>query len=508
MKKKLVSVLLVAAMAMSLVACGGNSEESGASEEGGKDTVTVAGFREPSALIPYESTDSGSTYYYSLIYDALLTVDENGELAPGLAESWEVVDDTHYRFVLRDDVTFHNGEKMTAEDVLYTFEKSGESAATATTIGPVDIANSTIEDENTVVIALKQAYPAFLKCCATEISSIVCKSAMESDPEGYATNPIGTGEFKFVEWASGDYIKLEANEDWWGGDLGFNNLVVRYIPEATTRSVEVQSGGVDIAHVTVGDVETLESNDKVTVGAQQIYNTAYVSFNCSVEPFNNPKVRQAISLAIDTDAIVEAAYYGKAEVSHSFVPPMVEGYYDVDSEYEGYDVERAKQLLAEAGYPDGFSCTMVSNSRQAEAEMIQAYLAEIGIDVKLNVTDFSNWLDAIVNGKQEMYIGGWTILSGDVSEAFAAFHSKNFGSGGNRSFYANDEVDALIDIVDSETDTEKRMEACKEIQEILADECVTIGLEVGTSFYAYDNSIDGFGVLPSQSPDFTNVTFK
>lgn len=505
MKKKLVSVLLVVAMALSLVACGGTEE--GSSEGAGKDTVTVASSREPSSLIPYDATDSGSTYYFSLIYDRLLNVDEESNLTAGLAESWEEIDDTHFRFVLRDDVTFHNGEKMTAEDVLYTFEKNSTSSATATYFGSVDIANSVIEDENTVVIALSQPYPAFLRCCAMELSSIVCKSAMEADPEGYAANPVGTGAFKFTEWASGDYITLEANEDWWGGDINFKELRVRYIPEATTRAVEVQSGGVDIAHVTVGDVETLESNDKVVVGAQPIYNTAYVSFNCSVEPFDNPKVRQAISLAIDTDAVVKAAYFGKAETSHSFVPPTVEGYFDADSEYEGYDVEKAKQLLVEAGYPDGFSCEMVSNARQAEAEMIQAYLAEIGIDVKLNVTDFSNWLDAIVNGKQQMYIGGWTILSGDVSEAFAAFHSKNFGAGGNRSFYANDEVDALVDIIDTETDKEKRLAACEELQQILADECVTIGLEVGTSFYSHSTSIDGFKLLPSQSAVYTGITF-
>ena len=152
-----------------------------------------------------------------------------------------------------------------------------------------------------------------------------------------------------------------------------------------------------------------------------------------------------------------------------------------------------------------FDALIAANDAMAIAAM--DYFAEIGIDVKLNVTDFSNWLDAIVNGKQQMYIGGWTILSGDVSEAFAAFHSKNFGAGGNRSFYANDEVDALIDIIDTETDKEKRIDACEELQQILADECVTIGLEVGTSFYSHSTSIDGFKLLPSQSAVYTGITF-
>ena len=173
----------------------------------------------------------------------------------------------------------------------------------------------------------------------------------------------------------------------------------------------------------------------------------------------------------------------------------------------GYDPERAKELLAEAGYPDGFSCTMISNGQQSMAEMIQANLAAVGINVELNVTDFSNWLDALVNGKQEMYIGGWTVPSGDVSEAYAAFYSENFGSGGNRSFYANDEVDALIETIDSETDEDARLAACQELQQLLADECVTVGLNVGCTYWGVSSSVENFEVLPTQSANYYKVTF-
>lgn len=508
MKKKLVCVLTAMAMVLSLAACGGKEKSSeGGSKKASQDTLTVAVSTEPAALIPYESNDTGTSYICSQIYEKLLTADSDMNLQPGLAESWEVIDDTHYRFKLRDDVYFHNGEKLTADDVLYTFEKCVESSATASTIGPVDIANSKVEDDNTVVLALSKPYPAFLNCCAIDISGIVCKSAMEEDPEGYAEKPIGTGPFKFVEWASGDYIKMEANDKWWGGDINFKTLMLRYIPEATTRAVEVQSGGVDVAQITVAEIDTLEKEKNVTVLTQPILNTSFISYNCSVEPFNNVKVRQAISLAIDNDAIVEAANYGLGETAKSFLPPMVEGYYEADSEYQGYDVEKAKQLLAEAGYPNGFSCTLISNARQAEAEMIQAYLSEIGIDVKLNITDFPNWLDALVNGKQEMYIGGWTIPSGDMSEAFAAFDSNEFGSGGNRSFYANEKADELIEVINTEMDKDVRNKAGEDLQQLLADECVTVGLNVGSRFYAYRNNVSGLVILPTQSPDFTKIEF-
>jgi len=374
-------------------------------------------------------------------------------------------------------------------------------------VGPIDIANSTIEDDHTVVIALSEPCPPFVNFMSLDICGIVSKKAMEADPEGYAKQPIGTGPFKFVEWATGDYIKLEANKDWWGGEVNFDTLMLRIIPEGATRAIEAESGGVDLAHITITDVPTVDEDENVDLMIQPIYNTSFVSFNCSVKPFDNLKVRQAISLALDCDAIVKAVYGEYADVADSFLSPAIWGYHSAESEFQGHDVEKAKKLLEEAGYGSGFSCTMISNGNQALAEMIQAQLGEIGVNVTLNVTDFANWLDALVNGKQEMYIGGWTCPSGDASEAFDYFESANFGAGGNRSYYANDEADRLIKIIDTETDTDKRMQACVDAQELLADECVTVGLNVGAAYWAVSKDIQGYVVLPSQSPDFAHITF-
>lgn len=484
-----------------LTGCGGTSEDT---EE---TTLTVAVSKEPVSLIPYESNDTGTSPVTHQYCEPLLTMNADMELQPCLAVSWEQVDDTHYRFELREGVTFHDGSAFTAEDVYYSLEQWAASSASAELLGPVDLENTVIEDEYTITIALSEPYPAFLNVCSLDLMGIVSKSAMEADPEGYASNPIGTGPFKFVEWATGDYILMEANEDWWGGEIGFDNLMLRYIPESTTRAVEVESGGVDIAALDISSVSTVEESSEVTLVNEPILNTSFVSFNCSVEPFDDVRVRQAISLAIDCDAIVEAIYGDYAEVAKSFISPVMWGYYEADSEYMDYDPERAKELLEAAGYADGFSCTMISNGSQSAAEMIQSYLAAVGIDVELDVTDFANWLDALVNGKQEMYIGGWTVPSGDVSEAYAYFYSENFGSGGNRSFYANDQVDSLIDTIDAETDEDARLAACQELQQLLADECVTIGLNVGYTYWGVSDNISGFEVLPTQSPNYYAVTF-
>ena len=507
--KKMLAVGMALIMSLGILAgCKGSENKKSSDDTGsGKEKLTIAVSREPKTLIPYESNDTGTGPIVHQYCETLMVVDESMNLNPCLAESWEAVDDTHYRFHLRKGVKFHDGSDFTAEDVLYTMQKCVESTAAASTVGPIDIANSVIEDEHTLLVALSEPFPAFLNICTLDLMGIVSKSAMEADPEGYASAPVGTGPFKFVEWATGDYIKMEANEEWWGGKVAVKELMLRYIPEATTRAVEVESGGVDIANVSIAEVETLEANEELETLNIPILNTSYLSFNCNVEPFNNVKVRQAISLAIDCDAVIEAIYGKYAGTAKSFIPKIMWGYYDADSAFEGYDVEKAKQLLAEAGYKDGFNCTMVSNGNQTLAEMIQNYLAEVGINVELNVTDFANWLDMIVNGKQQMYIGGWTVPSGDVSEAYAAFDSNNFGSGGNRSFYANEEVDALIRTINTQTDKEARMEACKNLQSLLADECVTIGLNEGFTYWSVSKNVKGFSVLPTQSPVYSGVTF-
>jgi len=513
--KKFICIMLTALMCISLTACGGSGtsgstgNSSGSSESGTihRDTLTVAIQREPKSLIPYESNDTGTDYTTSQVYETLIKYDDDLNMIPGLAESWEQVDDTHYRFHLRENVKFHNGDDFTADDVLYTFQQIVNSKAAASTMGPIDIENCKIEDNHTIVIALTKAYPAFLRLCTLPISSIVCKEAMEKDPEGYAKNPIGTGPFKFVEWVSGDHLTYSVNTDWWGGTINYDKLILRYIPEATTRAVEAESGGVDIAQIAVSDAQSVDSNNDVSLVTEQILNTTYLSFNCSIEPFNNVKVRQAISLAIDSDAIVKATYYGYANTAKSFMASSMWGYYDADSEYSGYNVEKAKELMKEAGYENGFSCSLVTYNNQSMAEMIQSYLAEIGITVTLNVTDFSNWLDQLVNGKQQLYIGGWTTASGDPSEAFDAMNSANFGSGGNRSFYSNSEADKLINTIDTSTDDNTRKTACVDLQKLLGDECVTVNMNDGVNFYAVSKSISNFKPSQTQRCDFTAITF-
>jgi peptide/nickel transport system substrate-binding protein len=478
-----------------------------ADKEVRRDTVTMATYREPKSLIPYGANDTGSGPVCSLIYETLLRFNEKMELEPCLATEWEKIDDTHFRFKLRDDVYFHNGEKLTPEDVLYTFSQSTTSAATASTLGPVDVANSIIEGDSSIILALKEPFAPFLNTVALDISGIVNKKNMEKDPQGYAQNPIGTGPFVFKSWKPGDNLQLVANNHWWGGSINFEKLVIRLIPEAMTRTIEVETGGVDIALVVVGDAVSLEDNPNVNVIRQPILNVSYLSYNCARTPFNDLKVRQAISCAIDIDAIVKTASFGLAQRSKSAIAPAVWGYYDAGVPY-GYNVEKSKKLLAESSQPNGFSTTLLCTTGDVSvAEMIQAYLAQIGITVKIEAVDFAKWLDSLVNGRQEMYLGGWTVPSADAAEGFSAFHSANYGAGGNRSFYTNKDLDVLLDSATKEMDTSKRRALYKQIQEILAEECVYVHTYVGQIYIAANKDVQGLVTMPTQNLGYHLLTF-
>ena len=517
--KKMLSLLLAACLLFALAGgCGGGGDTQQPSGDDGtqgepsqsgavhRDTVTVAVDKEPKTLIPYGSNDTGTSPVTSLIYDTLIRFNENMEIEPCIATEWEQIDDTHFRFKLRDDVYFHNGDKLTAEDVLYTFQQNSVAPATARTIGPIDPEACTAEDETTFVLVLTEPYAPLMHTLALDIAGIVNKKAMEADPDGYAENPIGTGPFVFKSWTMGDSIQLEANGEWWGGDINFDNLILRYIPEATTRAVEVETGGVDIAKITASDASEMQDNPNVNLITTPILNVSYLSYNCSKEPFNNVKVRQAISCAIDADTIVKNTLFGLGERSYSSIAPDVWGYYNAGEPY-GYDVERAKTLLAEAGYPDGFTTTLLSNGGQTTAEMIQAYLAEIGITVELNVVDFANWLDALLAGRQDMYLGGWTTPSADAAEGISVFHSANFGSGGNRSFYSNPEIDPLIEQAERELDETKRAELYKQIQEMLAEEAVYVHTNVGQMYVATNPSVQGMIAMPTQNLRYHALSF-
>ena len=515
--RNVLCALLALLMAVSLAGCGGSpsgSEPSGSGDSaaaGNADTIVVAYASGPSVLDPVMIPGDNATIWLTdLLFGTLLRPSSDGtRLDPYLADSWEANEDnSQYTFHLKQGVKFSDGSDVTAEDWVFSLLRARDTVESNWHASTDAVADVVALDENTIQVSLVEPRESFLSEISMFNNAVQSKAYVESiGDEENQLKPMGTGPYMIKEWKIGEYILFEKNPYYWDAD----NVATPYIrfnvvSDSSARMLQLESGEADIINeVPFNSIAELDAKDGISALGVGSTETQLVNFNVKHEILKDLRVRQALRYATDMDMIVDLVLSGFGTKATSYMTSSGL-YYNEKLQPATYDVEKAKQLLSEAGYPDGFACTLVSNANQTTAEMIQAQLKEVGIEVTLNVTDFANWLDAITNGKQQMYYGGWTVPSGDASEAFAAFHSANMGPT-NRSFYGSPEADELIDTIDSVTDEEQRMAACVELQELLADECVTIGTAVGVSFYSVNKSIEGFYSLATQSPDFAYITF-
>lgn len=522
MKKfnRVLALLLVLAM-LAAAGCGGKGKteegqagtgtETGSGAEGGaKDTLTIAQGADPVSLDPYGTTDTPAIRVASCIFETLVTRDDNGEIAPGLAESWEIVDDTTYVFHLRQGVKFHNGEELKASDVAFSFSKIAESPHASSIRATIDFENSKAVDDYTFEMKMTEPFGPILNHLGHAVMAIVNEKAYTEAGDAVGQNPVGTGPYKFVSWAASDRIVLEANQEYWGTAPAIPNVIWRTIPEVATRSIEVEAGGVDVAvDIQASDVERLESKEGVEVFREVASSINFIGLNTTKAPFDNVKVRQAIDLATDKEAIYNVVYQGTGTIAEAPMSSVVWAYNDQLPKHE-YNVEKAKELLAEAGYADGFKMTMTtdeSQARQDTAEIVQSQLAAIGIQVEIQSLERTTYIGEVCAGTLEAFSLGWSSDTGDPDYAlYASFHSSQHGEGGNMSFYTNEEVDRLLQLGRTSTDQEERKEAYLEAQAIVWEEVPCIFLQCPEDLYAYNSNLKNFSVYSNgqmKIPEFS-----
>ncbi len=277
-------------------------------------------------------------------------------------------------------------------------------------------------------------------------------------------------------------------------------MIIRGIPENTVRAIELETGGVDIAYnIDPTDEFRLTGVPGLRLDKSQTLSTSYIGFNVQKEPFNDVRVRQAINYALDVEAVVDYIYTGQAAPAGGPLAPLVWGAIDV----EGYqfDPEKAKALLAEAGYPNGFSTTIWTNDnplRMQIAEMFQADLAEIGVDVEVLIVPWATYLEDTALGKHDMFILGWGTVTADADYGmYALFHSSQHGDPGNRTFYSNPRVDELLDAGRRETDPEKRMAIYHEVQEVIVEDAPWAFLINTSAVNGLRDYVEGFWPHPA-----------
>ncbi|MCX6093584.1 MAG: ABC transporter substrate-binding protein [Candidatus Bipolaricaulota bacterium] len=391
-------------------------------------------------LDPHQGGNSGRYQNLNLVYDTLVFSDDGGTLYPLLAEWWEASEDyTQWTFQLRSGIVFHDGTPLNAAAVKFSFDRivgiGNHTVAQWRYMGK----DSTIEvvDDLTVRFKLSKPYPLFLTelvyaCYGIISPTAVQQHATAADPwatEYFSSNECGSGPFQFAEYVPGERLILAKNTKYWGGVEGVkcaakvDRLVMRIVPDATTRAIMLQSGEVDIAEqLPVDLLGQLATAPGIKVEYYPLQAFAEIQFNGGKAPFNNEKVRQAISHAIDVDSIINGVERGHVLPMYGVATQGMIGY-DPTRQRPTYDVALAKQLLAEAGYPNGFDATLIwATERRAEfdleAVLIQEYLGQIGIRLTLQSLAWSAELEKQLNADFDMSLMTMTSGTGDPSSIF------------------------------------------------------------------------------------------
>ncbi len=490
--KKLLSFALAGAMVLGLTACGnsgGSAEttaaagtEAAGTEAAGTETTTAAESTgnigktdivfamqgDIVALDPANQQDTTSSVILKHIYSTLLDTDNDGNLVPDLAESWEMAEDgTSFTYHLREDACFSDGTPVTAQDVKFTYDRAKEMPKTKSNTSKIQ--EVVVDNDHQVTIKLTEKYAPFKTIVTSSNLSIVSEAAVTAagDAYGDVNNILGSGPFICTEWTPNDHYVLTRNENYWDEMPIATTITCRVIPEGSARTIALETGEVDLVwNVDAIDCVNVEANQDLKLLSQPSSSIEYVGMNTTKEIFADQRVRQAINYALDKEVFVDTIIEGRGQIANSYINSAIPGY-DPAQEGYPYDPEKAKELLAEAGYPDGFDCKIYVNgdTRTRSAQVLQAQLAEIGINVEIFTYEWGALLDSLNAGEHEMFILGWSNSSFDAdSSTYQLFHSSNHGATGNRAFLTDEKVDELITAGAMEMDDSKRNEIYKELQ--------------------------------------------
>lgn len=505
------------------------SEEAG--DETNKNTLIYARGGDSTALDPITTTEGETFRVTKNIFETLLNYGEQDTtIQPGLAKEWEVSDDgLTYTFQLEEGVKFHDGTDFNAEAVVYNFERwmngDAEEFPYYTMFGGykgdeghvIESVEATGEYE--VVFTLKRPQAPFLKNLAMSPFGIASPSALdEMGAEEFNQNPVGTGPFKFVEWAREERIVLEKFNDYWKDGLPkLEEVVYTVIPDNSARLNALKTGEVDLIDgLNPSDIQQVEDDSNLQVIERPSMNVGYLGMTVNRDnPLSNKTVRQALSHAVPKQEIIDAFYAGYAEPAKTVMPPSIQGYNDEIEDYE-YDPEKAKELLAEAGYEDGFEFDLwympvprpYIPEGEKIAEVIQQSFAEIGVTANLQTVDWATYIEDAAAGEFDAFLLGWTGDNGDADNFIYTLLDKDSIGSNNNTHYANDELHDILIEAQTITDQEQRNELYKKAQEIIHEDAPWIPLVHSTPVVAAKSSVTGYVPHPTGSEAVTKTEFK
>jgi ABC-type transport system substrate-binding protein len=530
------------------------SSFSGCVEEEPEEMVLIFGMAgDADKLDPADVTDGESISRTDNIFESLVEYTPGGtDIQPSLATSWDVSEDgLEITFNLRENVKFHDGTDFNADAVVFSFERQynpnheyhqyGEWAYWGYMFSDIESVEKINDYE--VIIHLKNPNAAMMTSLAMFTVAIVSPTNAEKWGEEAFKHPVGTGPFKFVEWVKDDHITLEANNDYWRTIPKLDKIIFRVIEDPSARLLAIQAGEIHgMEYPDPASFDLIKADTDLQLLTQSGMNVGYLAMNTGYgyydenengikdsdegwektpgyfEPLTHKLVRQAINYAIDKQSIIDNLYKGTAIVAKNGMPPFMLGYNDEIVDYE-YDPQMAKDLLAEAGYPQGFNTTLwvmpVSRPYMFDppkiAEAIQSYLADVNINVELYQIDWSTYLEETENGNHPMCLLGWTGDNGDPDNFMNVLYGANsasIGTAGNVAFYNNTIVQAKFSAALQTYDTDERDNLYQEAQVLIHEDAPFVYLAHATQNIVFLKNVKGYVLNPTERKFFYPVEIE
>lgn len=514
MKKKLLALFLALVMVGAVLpGCGdgskdpggqGNNGKTGEPVKGGEITIGIAQDLDDS-LDPHQTVAAGTREVLFNIFEGLVKPNSDGEMIPAVAEKYTLSEDgTTYTFTLREGVKFHNGQTVTAEDVVYSINRC--AAVPEGQEKPLVAAFSAVKsvealDEKTVAVTIAQRDLEFI--------SYMTAAIIPADYENQDTAPVGTGPFRFVSRTPQQDFVMERFEDYWGAPAWLDKVTHKICENADALVMNLNGGSIDLcAHLTSAQASQLNQKFQVLEGTMNLVQAIYL--NNQAKPFDNQLVRQALCYAIDRQGIMDMVADGHGTAVGSSIYPAFTKYFlpELVDKYP-HDVAKAKELLAQAGYPDGFDMTIsVPNNYQPHmdtAEVVAEQLREAGINVTIQPVEWSTWLDTIYNGRQFQA----TVVGVDAANMTARAMLERFTSDYGKNFinYNNPAYDALFQKAINAQDEAGQTDLYKQMETMLADTAANVYIQDLCDLVAMRQDLGGLKFYPIYVLDLSTVYF-
>ena len=506
--KKSLTILLVLVMALAAFA-GCNSTTAGGSA--GNRQLVIAQGSDVSALDPQLSNEIASVSVYSQIFNTLVTIDNDMNIVPCIAESWQTIDDNTVSFKIRQDIKFSDGTPLTGEDVKFTIERVINSPYVSYVLDFIDSVELT--DKYTVVVHTAEPFGPMLAHFTVPYTGIVPKALVEADEAAFSKHPVGTGPYKLVEWKTGESVELAANENYFLGAPAIKSVMFKIMPENSQRLIALETGEIDIAYdISPNDISKVEAEKGLMVLNEESMACMYVGCNVKKEgPLQDLNIRKAIQCALDKQAIIDAVAYGYGSPAETVIPPKALGF-SSNTPTSSFNLAKAKEYMAASAYPDGFTCTIWAYDSSVNNEacnIIQNQLAQIGITVNIEILEYSTMLSRLEDCEHDLLFERWTTDTCDAYYTlYGMYYSGSTAYEGNDAFYNNPDVDSLILEGRAKLDSAERTGVYEQIYKTICDEVPYIPVYYPYTSIAMKDTIQGFQIAPSGGHQISLVSYK